>query len=104
MVHRRQIPVITALVLWAGVTLGGEARVWETWDDCQLEVDKYYDGDSFTSNTDQHDNLEFLPPPACAARCSPFEIFLQGWDSIIFIAALFCPRPTVTMLVRFEKT
>jgi len=47
MVHRWQISLVTALIFWAGVALAGEARVWETWDDCQLEADKYFDGDSF---------------------------------------------------------
>ena len=42
-----QIPLVAALIFGGGVARGGETRVWETWDDCHFEADKYFDGDSF---------------------------------------------------------
>jgi endonuclease YncB( thermonuclease family) len=47
MPHRWRIPLVVALLLSAGVAHSGETRIWETWDHCRLQEDKYFDGDSF---------------------------------------------------------
>jgi len=44
---RWQKPLAIALLFSVGLLRAGEPRVWETWDHCRLEADKYFDGDSF---------------------------------------------------------
>lgn len=65
-VMRSLFPVLLILLLLSHSACGAKLRAWETWDDCRLETDKYFDGDSFHvrhGNEDTIVRLYFVDAP-----------------------------------------
>jgi competence ComEA-like helix-hairpin-helix protein len=65
-VMRSLFPVLLILLLLSHSACGAKSRAWETWDDCRLETDKYFDGDSFHvrhGNEDTIVRLYFVDAP-----------------------------------------
>jgi DNA uptake protein ComE-like DNA-binding protein len=65
-VMRSLFPVLLILLLLSHSACGAKLRAWETWDDCRLETDKYFDGDSFHvrhGNDDTIVRLYFVDAP-----------------------------------------